>query len=140
MKIAGLSCSARKNGNTANAIGVALNYLSGKGVETRLIHLTDYSFKPCRNCSMECYYNKECPTPDDSKRLAELLEEYEGLIVGSPLYNGTIPALLSAFLERNPYPYDGVLKDKATAAIIIGSRGETVAALILTSWLAPGKH
>ncbi|MBO3841556.1 MAG: NAD(P)H-dependent oxidoreductase [Candidatus Brockarchaeota archaeon] len=89
---------------------------------------------------MEYYYNKECPTPDDSKRLAELLEEYEGLIVGSPLYNGTIPALLSAFLERNPYPYDEVLKDKATAAIIIGSIGETVAALILTSWLAPGKH
>ncbi|MBO3841555.1 MAG: flavodoxin family protein [Candidatus Brockarchaeota archaeon] len=46
MKIAGLSCSARKNGNTANAIGIALNYLSGKGVETRLVHLTDYSIKP----------------------------------------------------------------------------------------------
>jgi len=89
---------------------------------------------------MECYYNKECPTPDDSKKLAELLEECDGLIVGSPLYNGTIPALLSAFLERNPYPYDEVLKDKVTAAIIIGSIGETVAAPILTSWLAPAKH
>jgi hypothetical protein len=32
------------------------------------------------------------------------------------------------------------LKDKVTAAIIIGSIGETVATLILTSWLAPGKH
>ncbi|MFQ6068140.1 MAG: hypothetical protein ACE5KD_01210 [Candidatus Bathyarchaeia archaeon] len=48
--------------------------------------------------------------------------------------------MLSAFLERNPYPYDGILKDKITSAIIIGSIGETVAALILTSWLAPNKY
>lgn len=89
---------------------------------------------------MECYYNKECPTPDDSKKLANFIDEFDGLIVGAPLYNGTIPALLSAFLERNPYPYDEVLKDKVTSAIIIGSIGETQAALILTSWLAPGKH
>lgn len=140
MKVLGLSCSARKNGNTASAINHALKYLENKSVETKLIHLTDYKIKPCKNCNMECYYNKECPTPDDSKKLAELLEEGDGLIVGSPLYNGTIPALLSAFLERQPYPYDNVLKDKVTAAIIVGSIGETVAALILTSWLSPSKY
>lgn len=137
MRVLGLSCSARKNGNTASAIAYALNYLEDKGVETKLVHLTDYEIKPCKNCGMECYYNKECPTPDDSKRLVAFLEEFDGLIVGTPLYNGTIPAMLSAFLERNPYPYDEVLKDKVTAAIIIGSIGETTAALILTSWLAP---
>lgn len=48
--------------------------------------------------------------------------------------------MLSAFLERQPYPYDEVLEGKVTAAIIIGSLGETFAALILTSWLAPNKH
>jgi len=89
---------------------------------------------------MECYYNKECPTPDDSQKLAKILEETDGIIVGAPLYNGTIPAMLSAFLERQPYPYDEALEEKVTAAIIIGSLGETFAALILTSWLAPNKH
>jgi len=140
LKVLGLSCSARKNGNTAGAVNTALQYLEGKDVETMMIHLTDYEIKPCRNCNMECYYDKECPTPDDSKKLANFLEEFDGLIVGSPLYNGTIPALLSAFLERNPFPYEEALKDKVTSAIIIGSLGETFAALILTSWLASGKH
>jgi len=140
MKVLGLSCSARKNGNTANAIGNALSYLESKGVQTILVHLTDYDIKPCKNCNMECYYNKECPTPDDSKKLVELLDKSDGLLVGSPVYNGTIPALLSAFLERNPYPYDEVLRNKVTAAIVIGSIGETVAAMILTSWLAPSKY
>jgi len=140
LRIYGLSCSARKNGNTANAVTHALNYLKGKGVETMLIHLTDYNVKPCKSCNMECYYNKECPTPDDSQKLAKILEETDGIIVGAPLYNGTIPAMLSAFLERQPYPYDEVLEEKVTAAIIIGSLGETFAALILTSWLAPNKH
>ncbi len=140
MKILGLSCSARKNGNTASAITHALRYLNYKGVETKLIHLTDYEVLPCKNCNMECYHNKKCPTPDDSKKLVEILEEGDGLIVGSPLYNGTIPAMLSAFLERQPHPYNEILKDEVTAVIIIGSIGETVAALILTSWLAPNKH
>jgi multimeric flavodoxin WrbA len=121
-------------------VNVALRHLKNKGVETTLIHLTDYDVKPCRNCNMECYYDKECPTPDDSKKLANFLEEFDGLIVGAPLYNGTIPALLSAFLERNPFPYNEILKDKVTSAIIIGSLGETLAALILMSWLAPGKN
>jgi len=140
LKILGLSCSARKNGNTVNALRVALNHLESKNIETNLIHLTDYDIRPCKNCNMECYHNKDCPTPDESKKLADLLEEFDALIVGSPLYNGTIPALLSAFLERNPYPYDEVLKSKITSAIIVGSIGEAQAALILTSWLAPGKH
>ena len=140
MKVVGLSCSARKSGNTASAVSLALEHLESKHVKTKLIHLTDYEIKPCRNCNMECYVNKECPTPDNSKGLADLLEKYDSVIVGSPLYNGTIPALLSTFLERNPYPYDEVLKDKVTSAIIIGSIGETVAALILTSWLAPSKY
>ncbi|MFQ6068139.1 MAG: flavodoxin family protein [Candidatus Bathyarchaeia archaeon] len=72
MKVIGLSCSARKNGNTANAVKLALKFLREKGVETQFIHLTDYDIKPCRNCNMECYFNKECPTPDDSKELADL--------------------------------------------------------------------
>jgi len=140
MKVFGLSCSARRLGNTAAAVSTALNYLKEKNVETELVYLIDYDIKPCKNCNMECYYEKECPTPDDSKKLANFLEKCDGLIVGSPLYNGTIPALLAAFLERNPYPYDEILKGKVTAAIIIGSIGETTAASILTSWLAPNKY
>ena len=140
MKILGLSCSARRHGNTASALITALDRLRGLGVDTEMTYLIDYDIKPCRNCEMECYRNKNCPTPDDSKKLADLLEECDGLIVGSPVYNGTIPSVLAAFLERNPYPYDAVLENKVTAAIIIGSIGETVAASILTSWLAPNKY
>lgn len=84
LKILGLSCSARKNGNTANAVNTAFQYLGSKGIETTLTHLTDYDIKPCGNCNMECYYEKECPTPDDSKRLANFLEKFDAIIVGSP--------------------------------------------------------
>lgn len=140
MKVIGLSCSARRHGNTVNALNTALTYLKEMGHDVEMMYLIDYDIKPCRNCEMECYYNKNCPTPDDSRKVIDLLEKADGLIVGSPLYNGTVPSLLAAFLERNPYPYDDVLKGKVTACIIIGSIGETFAALILTSWLAPNKH
>jgi len=108
MRVIGLSCRARRLGNTSNVVKVALNHLSNMVVDTKLIHLTDYDVQPCRNCD---------------------IEKCDGLIVGSPLYNGTIPALLASFLERNSYPYDEVLKDKVTAAIIVGSISETAAAL-----------
>lgn len=140
MLVFGLSCSARRNGNTAKAITLALSHLKERDIEVEHIRLIDYDLKPCRNCAMECYFEKDCPTPDDSSLLMKKLEECDGLIVGSPVYNGTIPALLATFLERNPHPYDEVLVGKVTGAIIVGSIGETFAALNIMSWLAPNKH
>jgi multimeric flavodoxin WrbA len=48
-----------ENGNTVRAITQALEYLNDKGTEITLIHLTENQIKPCKNCNMECYYNRE---------------------------------------------------------------------------------
>jgi len=89
---------------------------------------------------MECYYEKPCPDLGEAEKLASLLEQGDAIIVGTPVYNGTIPANLTAFLERNPFPYEEVLVGKVTGAIVIGSLGSIVALLMLTSWLAPKKR
>jgi multimeric flavodoxin WrbA len=140
MKVIGLNCSARENGNTYQAVRLALDHLKSMGLDTELHNLRDFDIRPCRRCNMECYFEKLCPDQGEAEKLASLLEEGDALIVGAPIYNGTIPANLASFLERNPFPYDEVLVGKVTGAIVVGSLGSIFALLVLTSWLAPKKR
>ena len=132
MKVVGRNCSARKNGNTSQAVRLALNYLKSLGLKAEYYDLRDFDIRPCRRCEMECYYEKPCPDLGEAEKLASLLEQGDAIIVGTPVYNGTIPANLAAFLERNPFPYEEVLVGKVTGAIVIGSLGSIVALLMLT--------
>jgi len=138
-KVCALSCSARKNGNCVSALSYAAELIRKRGFEAELLHMSDFEIKPCTKCSMECYFEKPCPNPDESEKLLKLLEAADGVIVASPVYNGGAPAQLRCFLERLPFPYDEVLQGKATGAVVVGSLGVVNAATTLASWLAPGK-
>jgi len=127
----------QEKSNTSKAVQLALNYLKSMDLETEYYNLRDFDIRPCRRCDMECYFERPYPDIREAEKLASLLEVGYAIIVGTPVYNGTIPANLAAFLERNPFPYDEVLVGKVTGAIIIRSLGSVVALLMLTSWLAP---
>lgn len=78
------------------------------GATTELIHLYDYDFKGCYSC-LACK-RKDKPTdlcgyPDGLKQVFEKIRKADGVILGSPIYNGTDTAVMRAFVERLTYPF-----------------------------------
>jgi len=109
MKVIAFNGSPRKRWNTATLLDRALEGAASKGAETELIHLYDLSFKGCVSC-FSCKtrdgksYGK-CAVKDELTINLEKIEEADGIILGSPIYLGTVTGEMRSFMERLIFPY-----------------------------------
>jgi len=85
MKILGLSCSPRKNGNTVTLLTEALNGAQQEGAEVELYSVAGKDIKPCDACRA-CARTGECHVKDDMQVLSAKLLEADGIIFGTPVY------------------------------------------------------
>jgi multimeric flavodoxin WrbA len=99
-KIVGVSCSYRKGKTTVAAVQAALDAAAGhaSAPETYLIDLAEMSIPGYMSAGQPLRENER----DDFPAIASILggAEVTGIIVGSPVYFGTMSALCKAFLER----------------------------------------
>ena len=108
-KIIAINGSPRKNGNTAILLNKALEGAAEAGAETELINLYDLSYKGCISC-FACKrqggksYGK-CICADDLLPVLKKIEQADALILGSPIYFGTVTGEMRSFMERLLYPY-----------------------------------
>ena len=109
MKVIAFNGSPRKKWNTATLLGKALAGAESQGAGTELIHLYDLNFKGCISC-FACKtrggrsYGR-CAVEDD---LTPILKEVEGtdvILLGSPIYYGTVSGEMRSFMERLMFPY-----------------------------------
>lgn len=102
MFVLGINGSAQKDGNTAFLVQEALLTIQNLGVSTCLIHvvdvLADLPVPFCENCSMPCSGN--CGKGNKLGETLDLMRAVDGLIVGSPVYFGTISGQLKAFWDK----------------------------------------
>ncbi|MCT4564362.1 MAG: flavodoxin family protein [Maledivibacter sp.] len=98
MKILGI-CGSPRAGNTEYYINVVLKELKDKEFEVEFIRLKDKNIDQCRGC-YGCIENKKCVVNDDFKGVFNKMLEADGLIIGSPVYNGSITPRLKALLDR----------------------------------------
>ena len=109
MKVIALNGSPRKNWNTATLLNHALEGAASQGAETELIHLYDLDFKGCISC-FACKriggksYGK-CAVMDDLTPVLKKAEESDAIILGSPIYLGSVTGEMRSFMERLIYPY-----------------------------------
>ena len=126
MKVIGINGSARKHGNTAIIINKVFEELNKEGIETELLHLTDYEIHPCRGC-FACKDRGNCVfTGDGFAQIFNSMIEAAGIILVSPVYSADVSAKMKAFLERsgvvvatNP----GLLRHKIGASVAAVRRG-----------------
>ncbi|WP_321505753.1 flavodoxin family protein [uncultured Methanoregula sp.] len=101
--------SPRKKWNTATLLEHALNGAASQGAETELIHLYDLDFKGCTSC-FACKlkggksYGK-CAMKDDLTPVLDRIARANALILGSPIYFGTVTGEMRSFMERLLFPY-----------------------------------
>lgn len=98
MKVLGISGSPR-NGNTNFYINMVLDRLKGKGFDTEFIHLKDSEIAGCTGC-YNCIKAKRCVVKDDFDLVFDKMVEAEAVVVGTPVYNGSMTPKLKALLDR----------------------------------------
>jgi multimeric flavodoxin WrbA len=108
-KIIAINGSPRKNWNTAILLNKALEGAVAQGAEVELINLYDLNYKGCISC-FACKRQGgksygECVCNDDLTPIFKKIEQADALILGSPLYLGTVTGEMKSFMERLLYPY-----------------------------------
>jgi multimeric flavodoxin WrbA len=109
MQVMAFNGSPRKTWNTATLLKHALEGATSQGAETVLIHLYDLNFKGCKSCFAcktkggESY--GRCAMQDDLRPILKEVEKADALILGSPIYFGTVSGEMKSFMERLLFPY-----------------------------------
>ena len=105
MTIIGINGSPRKKWNTATLLTNALLGAASKGADTELVHLYDLDYKGCISCfackTIDGPHNGRCAVKDGlSPLLKKIEDEADAIILGSPVYFGTMTGEMRSFIER----------------------------------------
>jgi multimeric flavodoxin WrbA len=109
MKVLAFNGSPRKKWNTATLLQNALDGAASQGAETELIHLYDLTYTGCTSC-FACKlkggksYGK-CAVQDGLTPVLEKIQDADAVILGSPIYFGTVTGEMRSFMERLLFPY-----------------------------------
>ncbi|WP_348982314.1 flavodoxin family protein [Desulfosporosinus sp. FKB] len=100
--IAAINGSPNRDGNTALLLREALSAAQKLGAETQLINvaevLNDLAQPFCDSCTYPC--NASCAKGNKLGEALAILRRTDGLIIGSPVYYGTISGQLAAFWDK----------------------------------------
>lgn len=99
MKILGLSCSPRNEGNTMLLLNEALDGAKQEGAETELYSVSGKDLKPCNGCWV-CTKGEQCPIKDDMEELFEKMLGADGIIFGAPVYFYGMSAQAKTIIDR----------------------------------------
>jgi len=120
VKVVGICGSPRKNGNTEILLREALRAAEDCGAETELIRLAGLDINPCRACD-SCKKTGECAIDDDLNDVIERAASADGIIIGSPVYFGSVTAQTKMFMDRTRPLRSGFrLSDKVGGAVTVG--------------------
>jgi multimeric flavodoxin WrbA len=101
--------SPRKNWNTAMLLEKALEGAKSEGADTELVHLYDLRFTGCTSC-FACKLKGgksygRCAVQDDLTPVLDRIHDADAIILGSPIYFGTVTGEMRSFMERLLFPY-----------------------------------
>jgi multimeric flavodoxin WrbA len=109
MKVIAVNGSPRKQWNTGTLLNNVLEGAREQGAETEIVHLYDYDYRGC----VSCFACKEkggesygrCAEEDGLTPLLEKIAQADALVLGSPIYFGSITGMMRSFLERLLFQY-----------------------------------
>ncbi len=140
MKMLGIVCSPRKNGNTEILVRETLKVAAEAGCETQIFLLSEKSVAPCLACG-SCFKVGECVQKDDMQDLYKMMETADGIILGTPVYFHNVTAQAKAVMDRTfALLRRRPLRGKAAAAIVTTRRigASQTRALVYDFFIAQG--
>jgi len=122
MRVLGIVGSPRKNGNTEILMKEALQVAAGAGCETEMFLMSEKQVAPCDACGT-CFQVGSCVIQDDMQELYAMLDKADAVILGSPVYFGSVSAQTKAVMDRMfALLPRRALKDKVAGALVVTRR------------------
>jgi len=123
MKVVAINGSPRKRGNTYFSLQKVMDILKAEGIKTELVQLGGLDVHGCRAC-FKCFDRKDrkCHGPkDDMQKVIDKVLEADGVLIGSPVYFGSVSTEVKALIDRAGLvskANDDALARKVGAAVI----------------------
>ena len=109
MKVIAVNGSPRKNWNTATLLQKALDVAASQGADTEIFHLYELNYKGCVSCFACKTRNGQsygtCAVKDDLTSILKKVGEVDAIILGAPIYYGSVTGEMKSFMERLMFPY-----------------------------------
>ena len=129
MKVLILNGSPKANGNTAFALAQMAEVFAENGVESEILQVGSQLIHGCVGCA-SCYKTHKCVFDDLVNETAARLEEFDGIVVGTPVYYASPNGTLLSFLDRLFYSTGHIDKRmKVGASVVCARRGGCTASM-----------
>lgn len=127
LKVLLINGGPNEKGCTYTALTEVANTLNSLEIETEMLYLGKKPIAGCIACK-KCFKNGKCVFDDLVNEVAIRLDEFDGIIVGSPVYYAGPSGQLTAFLDRLFYVSGSKMTGKLGAAVVSCRRGGASAA------------
>lgn len=125
MKIIGINCSPRKDQTTQKSLEVCLEAAceESSNIKTDIIELAGLDIRGCLACGY-CRKQLQCKQEDDFNSLISAIHDKElaGIVIGTPVYLGSMTSQCKAFLDRSVmFRRNGfIFRDKVGGVLAVG--------------------
>jgi multimeric flavodoxin WrbA len=129
-RVLGLAGSPRRHGNSDRLLEACLAGAGSAGAETDLLVVSAAGIEPCLGCE-ECSATGECAVGDGMQNVYQRLDAADAIVVSTPVYFATVPAVLKALYDRcQPYWVrryrlgQPIARRRPGALLIVGGGGD----------------
>ncbi len=122
MKVLLINGSPNKTGCTYTALHEVETTLHKHGIETELLYLGKRPVAGCIAC-MKCFDTGYCFREDAVKEIQKRIDEFDAIILGSPVYYSGASGQLVSFLNRLFFAMEGRMAGKLGASVVSCRRG-----------------
>lgn len=127
MKVLLINGSPHKDGCTFTALNEVAKTLEKNGIETEILYLGVKPIAGCIACG-KCSQVGKCFIDDKVNEILARCDEFDGLVIGSPVYYAGPSGQIRAFLDRLFYAGGRRFAGKPGAAVVSCRRGGATAA------------
>lgn len=127
MKVLLINGSPNEKGCTYTALSEVAATLDKQGIETEIYHIGNKPIAGCIACG-KCSETGKCVFNDGVNEIGAKLDEYDGIVLGAPVYYAGNSGQSSSFLDRLYYSNAGRFNGKLGASVVSCRRGGASAA------------
>jgi len=122
MKVMLVNGSPHAKGNTFLALDEMRKVFENDGIEVEMVQVGHLPVRGCIGCR-KCAERGKCVFDDIVNQTAQLFEECDGLVIGSPVYYASANGTLVSYLDRLFFSTRFDKTMKVGASVVIARRG-----------------